>query len=681
MISTEIQKGQGLGNQLWYYVVTRVIAKDKGVKFGIVSPENFKCTEFMDLEIGEKVEEKDIRHQYTEKTIIHPLNGSDIRLHDKDLPNIKDGTKIDGLMQDEQYILHRKNEIKEWLKIKKEYDCRDYSDDNICIINFRGTGYVNDIDTYLTKKYWENAVKNMKKINPNFSFVVITEDEKNAKKFFPNYEVHHFNIGKDYAVVKNAKYLILSNSSFAWFPAWLSEDLKYCIAPKYWARHNISDGYWSLGYNITKGWMYQDRNGNLENYDQCLKELKEYIKNNKETFSNTTPFIPSFSKSIKNTVNIFNAFKKETSGPKALYNISKLLAAKAYIKVKTSAWKIIMTVRNIKIPKPIRRSVRKAQYFLECSYKKAKWRLDEYQAKKEWLSPTEIKEYRKKIKIYDAFNFFNELELLEIRLNILDPYVDHFVLVESRMTHAGQPKELFYENNKHLFKKFEKKIIHYVIENPLKDFEDAKKRLSDPNTNEIDKYILSQSSLKKLTDNPSLISFLRDFYEKESVRIPLAGISDNDFCFISDLDEIWNPNLIIDYSKDSIFKPIQYNYVYYLNNRSNEFDGWTGTIGTKYKNIKTNSVNKLRERCNPNHLMLSNGGWHFTFQGGEEMIRNKLESYSHQGGVFHEAKLGTLEKLLNNEDLFGRYYTFWKDESDLPEYILNNKEKYKHLLR
>ena len=102
--------------------------------------------------------------------------------------------------------------------------------------------------------------------------MVVTEDVRNAKKFFPNFEVNHWNIAKDYVVIKNARYLIMSNSSFAEFPVWTSDTLKYVIAPKYWGRHNISDGYWSLGYNIMTGLTYQDRRGNLQTYEECLRE-------------------------------------------------------------------------------------------------------------------------------------------------------------------------------------------------------------------------------------------------------------------------------------------------------------------------------------------------------------------------------------------------------------------------
>ncbi len=291
LLVTEIYNGQGLGNQLACYVTTRCTALDKGYDFGIMHPEKFKCLDFMDLDFGKRIIggrgpeggppkklPEGIEYYYNEQTLIHPENGSDIRVYDKNLVNVFPNTKIDGYMQDEKYFEHRKNEIRKWLKVKQEYECYDYASDDICVINFRGGEYVRHKDLYLTQKYWENAISDMLKINKKFRFIVITDDVSEAKKFFPNYDVLHFNIAKDYVVVKNAHYLILSNSSFGWFPAWLSTELKYCIAPKYWARHNVSDGYWSCGYNITKGWMYQDRDGKLNNYETCVKEFKEYQK-------------------------------------------------------------------------------------------------------------------------------------------------------------------------------------------------------------------------------------------------------------------------------------------------------------------------------------------------------------------------------------------------------------------
>jgi hypothetical protein len=161
-----------------------------------------------------------IRNYYLERKIIHPITGADIRLYDTDLVNILDNTKIDGLMQDEQYILHRKEEIRTWLKVKPKFDCYDYSDENTCVINFRGGEYSRHHDFFLRKEYWQDAIAHMRAINPSFRFIVITDDVLTAKNFFPDFAVFHFSIGKDYSIIKNAYYLILSNSSFGWFPAW-----------------------------------------------------------------------------------------------------------------------------------------------------------------------------------------------------------------------------------------------------------------------------------------------------------------------------------------------------------------------------------------------------------------------------------------------------------------------------
>lgn len=303
MIVTEFYKAQGFGNQLWSYIVTRVIALDNGYEFGVMTPENFKgapCPEFRNVSMGKpvfggvgpqggppKTLPDGIKHYYQEKRLFHPLTGADINIPDPDLMNIPDDTKLDGVMQDENYILHRKEEVREWLKIPSENECYEYSSDDICIIKYRGGEFLGHPDLLLHDKYWTDAVSNMKAINPNFRFVVVTDDVKAAKKVFSNLPIINFSIGKDYSIIKNARYLIIANSSFVWFPVWLNENLKYCIAPKYWGRHNVSDGYWSPTYSITRGLTYQDRDGKLSTYDECRAELDKYIEDHREWYTRT----------------------------------------------------------------------------------------------------------------------------------------------------------------------------------------------------------------------------------------------------------------------------------------------------------------------------------------------------------------------------------------------------------
>lgn len=294
MIVTEFYKGQGLGNQLWCYVVTRCIALSKGLDYGIMHPEKFLGSDFMNLDFGRKVIggrgpaggppeilPEGILHYYKERDLYYQRYKCDVSDYDPELLQISDNTKIDGTFQCERYIQTYKNEIRQWLKIHEHSDSMDFSDENICILNIRGGEYIGNKDLLLPKKYWEDAIQNMILINKNLQFIIITDDVRYAKKLLPQYPSYHFSIAKDYSIIKNAYYLILSNSSFAFFPAWLNEKVKYLIAPKFWARHNISDGFWSCSFNIYSDWNWQDRDGKLFSFQQCNLELEDYNYRNK----------------------------------------------------------------------------------------------------------------------------------------------------------------------------------------------------------------------------------------------------------------------------------------------------------------------------------------------------------------------------------------------------------------
>jgi hypothetical protein len=119
-------------------------------------------------------------------------------------------------------------------------------------------------------------------------FLVITENVEAAKRLLPELSdnIYHFDVGKDYATIKNARWLILSNSSFAYFPALVNEEAKFIIAPKYWARHNVSDGYWAMSTNLFKDFTYMDRDGKLQSYDECRREFELYKQSHPEIYSN-----------------------------------------------------------------------------------------------------------------------------------------------------------------------------------------------------------------------------------------------------------------------------------------------------------------------------------------------------------------------------------------------------------
>jgi len=308
-------------------------------------------------------------------------------------------------------------------------------------------------------------------------------------------------------------------------------------------------------------------------------------------------------------------------------------------------------------------------------------RIGEWVAKRSWLSPSEIAEYRKGIQIYDIFTFFNELDLLEIRLNVLDDYVDYFVIIEATETFSGYPKPLYYAENKSRFKKWEHKIIHYIVDAVPKDENDLRNRLRDNTVDELEKqtikYILASNTV-----GIGVTHWFKEFYIKESIKKALINLDDNDICYVSDLDEIWNPDLVIDYSKDDVFRPKQVAYMYYLNNRSDEnWLGWTGTIVTKYKNIKNACLNDLRTHSKTKCTVLKNGGWHFNFQGGVQGAKRKIEEANHPA-YNPQTTLPNLEARVSfNQDYKGRNLKLWTDERGLPKYILENRDKYKKFFK
>jgi len=240
--------------------------------------------------------------------------------------------------------------------------------------------------------------------------------------------------------------------------------------------------------------------------------------------------------------------------------------------------------------------------------------------------------------VIDLFYFNNELDLLEIRLNILDKYVDKFVLVEARETFSGVPKPLYYEENKERFAKWN--IIHYVVENGDKEVE--KMALLSPCTGAGEHF------------------WLREYYQKEMAQKALLFCEDNDIVYISDIDEIWRPESMPEI-KDAIYKPRQLPYLYFLNQRTDEnWLGWTGTICTRYKNIKNACINHLRTDDMTEYEVVERGGWHFNSVGGKEKKKNAFKHPVYE----------------NDTEWQRREVNLHIDEVDLPDYLLYNKDKW-----
>ena len=206
--------------------------------------------------------------------------------------------------------------------------------------------------------------------------------------------------------------------------------------------------------------------------------------------------------------------------------------------------------------------------------------------------------------VYDCFQFFNELDILKIRLNVLSPVVDRFVISEATETFSGLKKPLYYEENKEMFAEFADKIIHVVVE-----------------------------------DTPQGDTHYRDTFQKNAVTRGLKDCTDDDVVIFSDLDEIPNPDkireILQDFQNDKIYHFAQRLFYCYLNmeevsgsllSYAGEFEGverkkWIGTKMCSYQLLREQDL-KLGELRFPERkeigIRVDDGGWHFgyTREGG-----------------------------------------------------------------
>lgn len=306
MITTNLTGN--LGNHMWQYAVCRAVAEKLGYEWGInpsPSHDYFNGQSqmtFMNVDFGKLV--NNIKYEYHEpwKTI-HHMDEVNITMFDEFLFNINDNTILlghngakGGIYQSEDYIIDRKEDIKQWFKIKQESKIRYDNlltqmgislDENLCVINFRGGEYRNIPNVLLRREYWRDAINHMLNFNPNMKFLLITDDVQCANKFMPfQIQAIHIDVGFDFYVVNQAKWLIISNSTFGWWAAWLNTRVNKIIAPKYWSRHNVSDGYWATGDSYTRCFTYMDRESNLFDYVTCKNDAINYYKSKKLIFNN-----------------------------------------------------------------------------------------------------------------------------------------------------------------------------------------------------------------------------------------------------------------------------------------------------------------------------------------------------------------------------------------------------------
>lgn len=250
--------------------------------------------------------------------------------------------------------------------------------------------------------------------------------------------------------------------------------------------------------------------------------------------------------------------------------------------------------------------------------------------------------------VYDCFMFFNEIELLKMRLEELDEVVDHFVLVESIETQKGHCKPLYFKENRALFEKHLPKIIHIIIDE----------------------------------HHPEMGLWERENYQRNCIARGLKDCKPSDMILISDLDEIPRPELIQDLKtllpeqsskllkqgrwkrfkkghkkktdfskKEKMFyldgaRGFQMPYYWYQLNRETGTP-WVGTVATTYEMVEKFGVQHFRDYRWKFPRVL-NSGWHFTWMGGRDKIRQKILSIIEADDKQAEASDAEIDKMISS---------------------------------
>lgn len=253
--------------------------------------------------------------------------------------------------------------------------------------------------------------------------------------------------------------------------------------------------------------------------------------------------------------------------------------------------------------------------------------------------------------IYDCFIFFDELDLLDLRLHYLNPAVDRFVLVESTKTFSLKDKPLIFKEHKNMFSEFLPKIEHVIVEDLFS---------SNPWDNE-----------KK---------------QRNSIMRGLTKCSGEDVIIFSDCDEIPRIEAMSRFDdRGPLMGFKQEMYYYYLNGLTDI--QWCGSKICRYRNMVKASPVEFRDTClGGTSLIIPNGGWHFSFLGTPEKIAQKIKAFSHQELNLPEyTDPDKIRKRIESAtDIFSRNtisLKYVEIDSSFPSYVLGNLEKFKFLVR
>jgi Glycosyltransferase family 17 len=265
------------------------------------------------------------------------------------------------------------------------------------------------------------------------------------------------------------------------------------------------------------------------------------------------------------------------------------------------------------------------------------------------------------MKIYDCFPFYNELDLLELRLNELYTTVDHFVIVEANQTFTNRPKPFYFADNKSRYAKFLDKIIHIQV-----------------------------------TDMPGHADpWVNDRFQRDQISRGIVDADPDDLIMISDCDEIIRPAAIehMKSSDNSLFalrmtiSNFKFNY---MKINPDKYNVWAmagkriffnDVAPDAFRQIRFQFSDKPFQHTDNGCEVIEHGGWHFGYMGNKEWLLDKAQSFAHQEVNTPEflAQIdpdASIEKRTSWQQDSTDRYEIVKLDNYFPTTLLNNKQQY-----
>jgi hypothetical protein len=264
------------------------------------------------------------------------------------------------------------------------------------------------------------------------------------------------------------------------------------------------------------------------------------------------------------------------------------------------------------------------------------------------------------MKIYDCFPFYNELDLLEIRLEELYDHVDHFVLVEANTTYTDIPKPFYFEENRQRYAKWLDKIIHVKVE-----------------------------------DMPhSKDAWENDIFQRNCINRGIVDAADDDIIVVTDVDELVRPETMDSLRTDEDIQiwglrmPL-FNFKFnYMMTTADYYSMW-GVAARKSMMMPADALRAQRfmlQNFGYNHRadgvrIVEHAGWHFTYLGDTEFARTKIQSFAHTETNTPEVigQLDVERSIANGDSIYhheGYRFTAVELNEYFPATVLNNPEKY-----